>query len=129
MIINKKFCITLGLLTLNSLLGCATSPWHENLMSNNQLVAANCEQLAVEQSKVADNAQHTAEAASGGGVGAILLAVLEAVAASGSGQTYNANNSAGMNQANLADEHSKQAAELEQRRNLIDTLRRKKGCA
>jgi len=109
--------------------GCATSPWHENLMSNDQLVAANCQQLAVEQQRVADNAKHTSEASSIGTGGAIFLAVLEGMTAQKTRTPVDTNNSAAMNSAGLADEHTKQAAQLEGRKNMIVMLRGKKGCS
>lgn len=100
--------------------GCATSPWHENLMSNNQLMASDCQQLAQEERRVADNIQHLNEASSGGSLGAVLLAVMEGLAGTGGG--------AAGNSASLANEHGKQAAQLENRKNLIAALRSKKGC-
>lgn len=126
---NMKLRITLSLLGLTALSGCATTTWHESLLTNDQLVAANCQQLAVEQQRVADNAQHASEAASGGATGAVFLAILEGVAASKSGVPVNANNSAAVDSAALADEHNKQSAQLEARKNMITTLRSKKGCS
>ena len=118
-----------GIVVLSGLAGCATSPWHEDLMSNNELVAANCQQLAVEQRKVEDNAMHASEAGTNGGIAAVFLTVLESAAAIASGTTLDTNNSAGINQASLADEHNKQSRELDERKNLISMLRHKKGCA
>lgn len=127
MIVNAKTLVLLGLLPLGATLGCAT--WHENLMSNEQLVAANCQQLATEQRRVADNAKHSSEASSGGMIGAVFLAVLEGVAAAGTNTPVNANSSASMNSANLSAEHKKQVAVLQDRANMIDLIRSKKGCA
>lgn len=126
---NIKLNIALSMLGLNALSGCATTTWHENLLSNNQLIAANCQQLAAEQQRVADNAQHATEAASGGTTGALFLALLEGVAAGKSGVPVNANNSAAVQSAALADEHNKQSAQLADRKNMIVMLRSKKGCS
>lgn len=126
---KKTIWIAMGLVALNSLTGCATSPWHETLMSNEQLIAADCQQLAVEQSRVDDNARHSAEASKGGAAGAVFLAVLEGMAASANKTTINTSNSAAMNSASLADENSKQAAQLDGRKNMISMLRGKKGCS
>lgn len=129
MINNGKLCIVLGLFAVNSLAGCSTSPWHGNLMNNEQLVAANCQQLAAEEQRVADNAKHTAEVSSSGGIGTVILAVLEGMASVGTGTPIDANNSATMSFASLNDEHSKQAAQFEGRKNMIAMLRSKKGCS
>jgi outer membrane murein-binding lipoprotein Lpp len=126
---NMKLRIALSLLGLTALPGCATTTWHENLLTNDQLVAANCQQLAIEQQRVADNAQHASEASSGGAVASILLGVLEGVAASKSGVPPDANNSATVNSAALADEHSAQSRQLEARKNMIIMLRSKKRCS
>lgn len=129
MINNKKFCSALCLLLLNALLGCSSTPWHENLMTNEQLIAADCKQLAVEEQKAANNAQSAREGSTIGTVGAVFLAVLEGVAASASKTPMNTSNSAAMNSAGLADEHTKQAAEFENRRSMISTIRSRKGCS
>jgi len=115
---KAKLAITL--MMLGAMVGCATSPWHENLMNNNQLIAADCQQLTMEERRVSDNIQHLNEASSVGTVGAVLLAVLE-----GLGGTSGA---AAGNSANLANQHSQQAAQLENRKSIIATLRSKKGC-
>lgn len=115
---NSRFAI--AALMTGLMAACATSPWHENLMNNNQLIAADCQQLAMEQRRVADNIQHLDEASSGGTAGAVLLAVLEGLAGTGG--------AAAGNSASLANEHSQQAAQLENRKNMIVTLRGKKGC-
>ena len=115
---KSKFAI--ALMMVGAMVGCATSPWHENLMSNNQLIAADCQQLIMEERRVTDNIQHLNEASSGGTVGAVLLAVLE-----GLGGT---SGTASANSANLANQHSQQAAQLESRKRMIVTLRSKKGC-
>lgn len=128
MINNSKLRIALGLLAVNSLAGCSTSPWHGNLMSNDQLVSANCQQLAVEEQRVADNAKHTAEVSSSGGIGTVILAVLEGMASVATGTPIDTNNSATMSFAGMNDEHSKQAAQFESRKNMITMLRSKKGC-
>lgn len=125
---NIKLNIALSLLGLTALSGCTTTAWHESLLTNDQLVAANCQQLAAEQQRVADNAQHATEAASGGATGALFLAMLEGVAAGKSGVPVNANNSAAVDSAALADEHKKQSGQLEARKNMIAMLRSKKKC-
>lgn len=128
MIDSSKLRIALGLLAVNSLAGCSTSPWHGNLMSNDQLVSANCQQLVVEEQRVADNAKHLAEVSSSGGIGTVILAVLEGMASVGTGTPIDANNSATMSFAGMNDEQSKQAAQLESRKNMVAMLRSKKGC-
>lgn len=129
MINIRKFPIVLTLLAIHSMLGCVTAPWHEQLMSNDQLIGASCSQLAAEQQRVADNARHSAESSKGGMIGAMFLVVLEGMAAASTNTPINANNSAAMNSAGLADEHTKQASELEGRKNMIDMIRSKKGCS
>lgn len=116
-----KSRIAMTALVVGVMTGCATSPWHENLMSNNQLIAADCQQLAMEERRVADNIQHLNEASGGGTAGAILLALMEGLAGTGG--------AAAGNSASLANEHSKQAAQLENRKNMIAALRSKKGCS
>lgn len=129
MITNKKRGVSAVLLFAGLLSGCSSTPWHEDLMSNEQLIAADCKQLAVEEQKAANNAQSAREGSTIGTVGAVFLAVLEGVAASASKTPMNTNNSASMNSATMADEHTKQAAEFDNRKNMISTIRRKKGCA
>lgn len=110
-----------------SLVGCATSPYHETLMTNQQLLTASCSELAVEHRKVEENAIHTAQAASSGKGGAVFLALLEATASHKSGVPMN--NSGSTEIENLSVEHQKQAAEFESRKQLIALLQRKKSCA
>ncbi|HEX9391559.1 MAG TPA: hypothetical protein VF928_09630 [Usitatibacteraceae bacterium] len=128
MITSNKYAVSVVLLLAGLLSGCSSTPWHENLMSNEQLIAADCKQLAVEEQKAANNAQSAREGSTIGTVGAVFLAVLEGVAASASKTPMNTNNSAAMNSATMADEHTKQAAEFENRRNMISMIRGKKGC-
>lgn len=116
----KKSRFAIAVVMIGVMAGCATSPWHGNLMSNNQLIAADCQQLTMEERRVSENIQHLNEASSGGTVGAVILAVLE-----GLGGT---SGTASANSANLADQHSQQAAQLENRKSMIATLRSKKGC-
>lgn len=125
MINNMKYLIALSLLTAISLLGCTT--WHQNLMSNDQLVAANCEQLANESKMVADNAQHLTETSRGGAVGTVFLAVLEGMAASASDKPLDTK--ASQESAKQNEEHAKQASELESRKGMVEMLRSKKGCS
>ncbi len=125
---NKKLGLVLGIFTLSMVSGCSSAPWHEDLMSNNQLVGASCAELYDEQQKVADNAENASDASTGGGIGAVFLGVLEAMAASASNTPYDANNSGAMQSANLSSEHSKLASDLSQRKEIIDKLMKKKGC-
>jgi len=97
-------------------------------MSNEQLIAASCQELAIEERRVAENMAHTAEASGGAGVGSVFLLVLEGVAASKTGTQVNPNNSGGVNMASRADELSAQARQLESRKNMIATVRNKKRC-
>jgi hypothetical protein len=126
---GMKLRITLALLALGVLPGCISAPWHENLMSNDQLVAANCQELAAEQKRVSDNAQHTAETSKFSAGSAMLLLLLEGKAARANGTPLDTENSAAMNSANASDEHTKQSGEFENRKNMIELIRSKKGCS
>ena len=109
-----------------SLTACASTPWHEDLMTNQQLVRADCRSLAVENKKLADNAKHASEASSFSKGGAVFLAVLEGVAAGLSGTTTQAE--AATNQQNLAATAAQQAQDLEARRQLVNSLQTRKSC-
>ena len=126
---NKKRITPAILLLAGLLSACSSTPWHENLMTNEQLIAADCKQLAVEEQKAANNAQAAREGSTVGAVGAVFLAVLEGMAAAASKTTVNTNNSAAMNSASMSDEHTKQAAEFDNRKNMISRIRSKKGCS
>jgi hypothetical protein len=110
------------------LCACATSPWHANLMNNQQVIAADCAQLANERQRVQDNAAHLSEASKGGNIGAAFLVVLEGVAAVATKSAPDTSKSAAVNQAALADEHAQQASEMRNRLDLIDAVRAKKNC-
>lgn len=125
----NKLCVAFAASLLMSLAGCATSPWHDNLMSNQQVVSASCEQLSAELNKIDDNSNHLSETGTNTGIGAVLLTALEAFAASGSGSTLDPNQSAGIKTAGAADEYNKQSRELQERKYLVEQVRRKKGCA
>ena len=123
-----KFQLAVPFVAVLTFAGCTTSPWHEDLMSNDQLVRATCPQLAVEQQRVAENAKHAGEASSIGMFGTALLGALEVMTSTATKTPIDTNNSATIDSAGLADEHSKQASQLEGRRNMIAMLRSKKGC-
>lgn len=123
-----KLTLILSFTSTLTLAGCASSPWHDNLMSNQQVVAADCQQLKDELNKINDNANHLSETGTNTGIGAIFLTVLEAVAASGSGSTLDSNKSAGVNTAGAADEYNRQANELKQRKYMVEQVSSKKGC-
>jgi hypothetical protein len=106
--------------------GCAT--YHTDLMTNDQLIQASCQDLALEETKVAENAEHTKQAATGGTFGAAFLAGLEAFAATPEGGSQNVGNSGSTAQADLAEQHRQQAEDLKQRADLIAKLRSRKGC-
>lgn len=116
------------MLALFCLSACASAPYHVNLMSSQQLMSASCEQLAAEEIRVGENAEHKKQASQAGGVAMVFMAILEGVAAVKTGSTLNESNSAAVSTGALADEHSKQAAELTQTKSLISTLRAKKRC-
>jgi len=105
-----------------AVLACAPAHavWHENLMNNQQLVAASCAELATEERKVGDNAKHAAAAAESGATAGALLSLMSVLAKQGP--------SGGDANTKLAAEHEKQAKELEQRRGLIAQLQSRKGC-
>ena len=106
-------------LAFAALIGCSFSTYHQNLMTNQQLVAADCGQLAAEEVRVAENARHVSESATNGAITGALLSVLSA---------YHKTEDAGKNTSDLATQHEQQAKELEGRRQLISTLRMRKGC-
>lgn len=113
-------------LPLCFLSGCATH--HQNLLTNDQLVAASCSELSIEESKVAENIAAAKEGASVGAVGSVFLAFLEVAAAGATKTQFNPQNSGTVNVASLSDENTKKAAELESRKNMISLIRNKKGC-
>jgi outer membrane murein-binding lipoprotein Lpp len=119
--------VTTILATLG-LSGCSSAPWHEDMLSNDQLVRASCDQLAVEQQKIQDNQENIADGGNVSIIGGLLLATIEAMGASDSGSTYNANNSAGANLAMSGGENKQKVQVLEEKKSLIDMIRRKKGC-
>ena len=91
MITNKKRGTPAILLLVGLMSACSSTPWHENLMTNEQLIAADCSQLAVEERKAANNAQAAREGANVGAVGAVFMAVLEGMAAAASKTAVNTN--------------------------------------
>lgn len=111
-----------------SLAGCATSSWNDNLMSNSELIQANCDQLAIEKQRVTQNSAHLADSASTTGWGALLVGMLEITAAHKSGSTLVADKSGGVSLASMSDEQRVQARHLEARQALISTLRSKRNC-
>ncbi len=120
---STEYKRSLGLLVV-ALATCTWSyaaPWHENLMSNSELMQASCQQLAIEQGKAMDNAQHATDAANMGSVGAGVLSFLEVMAG-----TSGAN--AG-NTANLAAKNKQIAEEAQRRASAIGMLRSKKNCS
>ena len=125
---NKNLGLVLGIFTVTMLAGCSSAPWHEDLMSPSQMVGASCAELYDEKQKVADNAENASDASTGGGIGAVFLGVLEAMAATASNTPYDANNSAAVQSASLSGEHSKLSSDLSQRKDMIDKLMKKKGC-
>ena len=129
MITNKKRGTPAILLLVGLMSACSSTPWHENLMTNEQLIAADCSQLAVEERKAANNAQAAREGANVGAVGAVFMAVLEGMAAAASKTAVNTNKSAAMNSAGMSDEHTKQAAAFDNRKSMISMIRSKKGCS
>src|SRR5262245_672143 len=112
----RKSSLVAAVLMLSA---CSSSPWHDDLMTNQQLMAADCRQLAVEEQKVADNAKHASENSTGGALAGALLSVLSA---------YHKTEDAGKNTTDLATQHEQQGKELENRRQIISTLRARKGC-
>jgi hypothetical protein len=101
-----------------ALAGCAT--WHEDLMTNQQLVQADCKALAQEDAKLAENVKHASQASSGGGFAAVMVAVLEGMAGTGG-------ESAGQ-QARLAEDAAAKARSAEERRQRVRMVQAKKGC-
>lgn len=98
--------------------GC--TPLHTNLMTNEQLVQASCQDLAVEHQKLLDNVKAAEESAGVGLFGTLMIAMAELEA----GTDLSASTSyAEMNQAEIAA-----GQEHEERANLINTLRIRKNC-
>ena len=102
-----------------ALSACSFSTYHEKLMTNQELIGADCQQLAAEELRVADNARHASETATNGAITGAFLSVLSA---------YHQTDDVGKNSTNLATQHEQQAKELEGRRQMISTLRMRKGC-
>lgn len=109
-----------------SVAGCASSPWHEDLMTPQQIAAADCPSLAMEQKRTEENATHLKEAASGSTGGVVLLSLLDAVA-----QSQGASNTGGAAARQAAEEGETNAAQariLEQKIMLIEKLRARRSC-
>ena len=108
--------------------GCVTSPWNEKLMSNVELLQANCAELQLEKRRVGENSIHLADTAKSGGFGTVLIGMLEGVAAYKTGSTLDPSKSAAFNMISIDDENSKQADELASREKMIATLSQKRNC-
>jgi hypothetical protein len=104
--------------------GCAT--WHDDLMTNEQLIQANCSQLAIEDAKLADNAEHLSQASTGSGVGGAFLAVLEGVAGAQSGTEVTGESAS--QQARMAEEMAEKSRLTEERRTQLRIIQAKRGC-
>lgn len=97
--------------------GCVTATWHDDLMSNAQLMQADCQALRNEEQKLADNAKHTEEAASFGKGAAFFVALLEGAAAAKSGTTTTAPGAT--QQAALAENAAQLSRQAEERRQMV----------
>lgn len=107
--------------------GCATSPWHENLMTPHEMALADCPSLAAEQKRVEENAKHLNETASSGKSGVVFLALLDAYA-----QSKGAANTGGAGATQAAEQSETNAAQariLQQKVALIERFRARRGCA
>lgn len=98
--------------------GCAT--YYEDLMSNQQLMAASCEELAEEQRKISSNIDAHREGANIGLFGALSMVALEGAAGTG--------NSGSMALAEGGDNDARTARELQEKNSLVGQLRAKRGC-
>ena len=98
----------------------ACSPLHANLMTNEQLVQASCQELATEHQKALDNSKSAEETASIGLLGTLMIAVAELDAGT--------DLSASTSYAELTEADVAAGQELAERANLINTLRIRKGC-
>jgi hypothetical protein len=108
--------------------GCATAPWHEpsSLMNNQQLIAASCADLAAEDQRLADNAEHLRQTSRFSTGGAAVLAVLTGLASGASGQMQSTTSVENM--ASTADLTSEQARKNEERRQAVSMVKAKRGC-
>jgi hypothetical protein len=100
------------------LAGCET--FYENLMTNQELIAADCPSLALEESKIDSNIRASQEGANIGILGVLGMAALEGQAGT--------DGSATMQLANATDGSSQLASDWTQKKSLISQLRAKKGC-
>lgn len=101
-----------------SLAGCET--YYENLMTNQELIVADCPSLALEESKIESNIRASNEGANIGILGVLGMAALEGQAGT--------DGSATMQLANATDGSSQLASDWTQKKSLISQLRAKKGC-
>lgn len=122
-----KIAASVGALAvLISASGCAT--YYEDLMTNQQLIAADCSSLAEEEMKIQSNINASNEGSGVNIFGAVAMAFLEGEAASSTGATYDPNNSSAMAFADGAGTTAQLAADWEKKKSLIGQLRAKKGC-
>ena len=106
--------------------GCAT--YYEDLMSNQQLIAADCSALATEEMKIQSNIDASNEGSGMNIFGAVTMALLEGEAANSTGASYDASNSSASSFADGAATSGQLAADWQKKKNLIGQLRAKKGC-
>lgn len=121
----KKVGLIISIFLLS---GCTSIPFHTDLMSDQQLIAANCNQLAEEEKKVEQNSQHMAEKSSFGGISSVLFAAFEGYAQSDTKGRYTPSN-ASNNFSDSSSADAANAAALAKRQSLISTLRIRKRCS
>lgn len=125
--LSFKLAAPAGVLLLLSMTsGCST--YYEDLMTNQQLIAADCSSLAEEEMKIQSNINASNEGSGVNIFGAVAMAFLEGEAASSTGATYDPNNSSAMAFADGAGSTAQLAADWEKKKSLIGQLRAKKGC-
>jgi hypothetical protein len=128
MTFNKFFYFAAVAISYMACSGCATAPWHEpsTLMSNQQLIAASCADLAAEDQRLADNAEHLHQTSRFSTGGAAFLAVLTGLASGATGQMQSTTSVENM--TDTADLTAEQARKNEERRQAVSMVRAKRGC-
>jgi hypothetical protein len=109
-----------------ALTACATSRWHEDLMTSDQLMAASCATLTAEEGKLQDNIAHLNEAAGTSQIGAVLAALGEGLAGARGGNQ--ASGATAQRQADLAANNTIRARDLSERLTLVQRLKGRRNC-